>query len=160
MEEISEELVDKTLQEVFDLSPDQANKEMLKLSQDQPDLLAFMVELTEELDPEAREIGIYIFFVVHRMFQASRTKIKRVPSKKIIKCYQDNESLMESLEGAHEKFLDIAARVQVSRQPNVMKYMVDALMEEEDDSVTLMEYDQELLFLLLKTVVEVLDRIT
>jgi len=38
MEVISEELVDKAWQEVGGLNHDQANKEMVKLSQSQPDL--------------------------------------------------------------------------------------------------------------------------
>lgn len=159
MEVISEELVDKAWQEVGGLNPDQANKEMIKLSQTQPDLLAFMVELTEELDQEARELGIYLFFVVYRMFHASGKKIKRIPSKEIIKCYEDNENLLESLEGANERFLERSARSQVFRQPNVMKYVVDALMDDED-SVALTEYDKGLLFLLLKTVVDVHDRVS
>ena len=159
MELISEKLVQKAWQEGGGLNPDQANTEMLKLSESQPDLLAFMVELTEELDPEARELGIYLFFVVYRMFQDSRRKIKKIPSKEIIKCYEDNENLLESLEGANERFLERSARGQVFRQPNVMKYVVDAIMDEED-SVALTEYDKGLLFLLLKTVVEVLDKVT
>ena len=67
---------------------------------------------------------------------------------------------MESLEGSHERFFDRAARVQVSRQPYVMKYVVDALMEEQEDSAALSEEDKGFLFLLLKTVVEVLDKVT
>ena len=73
--------------------------------------------------------------------------------------YAGTESLLEGLEGAHERFLERAARVQLFRQPNVMKYVVDAIMDEED-SVALTEYDKGLLFLLLKTVVEVLDKVT
>jgi hypothetical protein len=94
------------------------------------------------------------------MFQASRKKIKRIPSQEIIKCHEENESLMESLEGAHERFLDRAARVQVSRQPYVMKYVVDALMEEDEDAAALTEDDKGFLFLLLKTVVDALDKVT
>ena len=160
MEPISEELVEKTWQEVAGLSPVRAKKEMLRVGQCQPDLLAFLMESTEELDPEARELAIYMFFVVYRMFQAARKKIKKIPSKEIIKCHEENESLMESLEGSHERFLDRAARVQVSRQPYVMKYVVDALMEEDEDSAALSEEDKGFLFLLLKTVVEVLDKVT
>jgi len=41
-----------------------------------------------------------------------------------------------------------------------MKYVVDALMEEQEDSAALSEEDKGFLFLLLKTVVEVLDKVT
>jgi hypothetical protein len=62
MEPISEELVEKTWQKVAGLSPARANKEMLKVGQGQPDLLAFLMEFTEERDLEARELAIYMFF--------------------------------------------------------------------------------------------------
>ena len=68
---------------------------------------------------------------------------------------------MERLEGAHDKFLDRVASVQTSRQPHVVNYVVDALMEEEDegeDAVALTEEQKGFLYLLLKTVIDVLDQ--
>jgi hypothetical protein len=68
---------------------------------------------------------------------------------------------MERLEGAHEKFLDRIASIQTSRQPYVVNYVVDALMEEEDEveeAVSLTEEQKGFLFLLLKTVIDVLDQ--
>jgi hypothetical protein len=116
--------------------------------------------LTEDLEPEVKELAIYIGFVVYRIFEGSRNKIKKITSKEIIYCYEYNQDLMERLEGANEKFIDRIARVQVSKQPYVMKYVVDALMEEseEEDGVELTDEDKCFLFLLLKTVVDLLDK--
>ncbi len=160
MELIPEEIVEKTWQEVAGFSPIRANKEMVKIGSNQPDLLAFMTELTKEMDQEVKELGIYIFFVVYRMFQKIQGKIKRIPSEEIIECHEHNENLMGRLEGAHEKFLDRAASIQMSKQPYVMKYVVDALMEEEEgeDAIELTDEDKGFLFLLLKTVMDVLDQ--
>ena len=44
--------------------------------------------------------------------------------------YDENTRLIESLKGAHEKFIDRIANVQVSKQPYVMKYVLEALMED------------------------------
>ena len=68
---------------------------------------------------------------------------------------------MGRLEAADEKFLDRIASVQTSRQPHVVNYLVDALMEEEDegeDAVALTEEQKGFLYLLLKTVIDVLDQ--
>lgn len=73
-----------------------------------------------------------MFLVVYRMFQKVHGKIKKISPEEIIKCYEQNEGLMERLEGAHEKFLDRIASAQTSRQPYVVHYVVDALMEEEE----------------------------
>ncbi|HUL36822.1 MAG TPA: hypothetical protein VLW47_03990 [Thermodesulfobacteriota bacterium] len=67
---------------------------------------------------------------------------------------------MGRLEGAHERFLDRIAGVQTSKQPKVVNYVVDALMEEDEgeDAVTLTDEQKRFLFLILKTVIDVLDQ--
>ncbi len=83
-------------------------------------------------------------------------------SQKLVDSRYD-DPLMERLEGAQEKFLDRIAGIQIAEQPHVMKYVVDTLVEEEeddDDLEDLTEEDKGLLFLVLKTVVELLNRAT
>jgi hypothetical protein len=160
MEPIPEAIVEKTWQEVGGFSPDRAKKEMMKIGNSQPDLLAFVTESAKEMSQEVRELAIYMFLVVYRMFQKTHEKIKKISSEEIIKCYEQNEGLMERLEGAHEKFLDRVASVQTSRQPYVVKYVADALMEDDEgeDTEALTEEQKGFLFLLLKTVIDVLDQ--
>jgi len=161
MEPIPEELVEETWQEVAGFTLDRAYKEMARTSKNQPDLVAFIMEFTQELDQEVRELTTYMAFVVYRMFQkSSRKKIKKISAEEIIDCYEANENLMEGLEGIHEKFLDRIARVQLSGQPYVTRYVVETLMEmpEEEDPIALTEEDIGFLFLLLKTVIDVLDK--
>jgi hypothetical protein len=160
MKPIPEEIVEKTWQEFTGFSPDRAKKEMMKVGNSQPDLLAFIMESSQETAQEVRELAIYMFVVVCRMFQKAYGKIKKISSEEIIECYEHNEGLMERLEGAHEKFLDRIASVQTSRQPYVVKYVVDALMEEDEgeEAVALTEEQKGFLFLLLKTVIDVLDQ--
>ncbi len=43
---------------------------------------------------------------------------------------KNSRRFMESLEGAHEKFIARIANVQVSKQPYVMKYVLEALLED------------------------------
>jgi hypothetical protein len=160
METVPEEIVEKTWQEVAGFSPDRAKKEMMKIGNRQQELLAFVTGSAKEMGQEVRELAIYMFLVVYRMFQEAHGKIKKISSEEIIECYDHNESLMERLKGAHDKFLDRVASVQTSRQPYVVKYVVDALMEddEREDAGALTEEQKGLLFLLLKTVIDVLDK--
>lgn len=157
---IPEEIVEKTWQEVADFSPLRANKEMMKIGNNQPELLAFMMESSKEMRQEVRELGIYMFVVVYRMFQKAYGKIKKISSEEIIECYEHNEGIMERLEGAHEKFLDRITSVQTSSQPYVVKYVVDALMEEDEegDALALTDEQKGFLFLMLQTVIDVLDQ--
>jgi hypothetical protein len=160
MEPIPEGIVEKTWQEVAGFSPDRAKKEMIKIGNSQPELLAFVTESAKEMGQEVRELAIYMFVVIYRIFQEVHRKIKKIPSEEIIKCYEQNEGLLERLEGAHEKFFDRVASVQTSRQPYVVKYVADALMEDDEgeDALALTDEQKGFLFLLLKTVIDVLDQ--
>jgi hypothetical protein len=161
MEPIPEELVEETWQEVSSFASGRMIKEMGLVSKSQPELLAFMMEFVQDLDQEVKELAVYMFYVIFRMFQkSSRKRIKEISTESIIECYEKNEDLIQSLEGIHQKFLDRIARIQLSSQPYVMKYVVETLIDapEEEDPVALTEEDTGFLFLLLKTVVDVLDK--
>ncbi len=161
MEMISETLVEETWEEVAGFSPPHGQNEMSKLEQEQPEILSFLVEFTKDLKQDVQELAIYIFFVVYRIFKkSSGKKIRKISADEIIECFESNEKLMEKLEGTHEKFLERITRTQILTQPYVMKYVVDTLMEapEEEDPIHLTEEDTGYLFLLLKTVIDLLDK--
>ena len=83
---VPEEIVEKTWHEVAVFSPGRAKKEIMKIGNDQPELLAFVTELTKEMDRAVKELAIYIFLVVYRMFQKAHGKIKKISSEEIIEC--------------------------------------------------------------------------
>ncbi len=58
MEPIAEEIVEKTWQEVAGFSPDRAKKEMMRIGNSQPELLAFVTESSKEIGQVVRELAI------------------------------------------------------------------------------------------------------
>ena len=152
--------MEKTWQEVAGFIPDRAKKELIKIGSSQPNLLAFVTDSPQEMAREVRELAIYMFVVVYRAFQKAHGKVKKISSEEIIECYEHNEGLMGRLEGADEKSLDRIASLQTSKQPYVVNYVIDALMEEDEgeDALVLTEEQKGFLFLLLKTVIDVLDQ--
>lgn len=159
MDPLSKEFVEKTWQQVAKFTLDRANKEMIAMGKNQPDLLAFLMAYTDDLRQDVKELAIYIAFVIYKMFLDSSGKIPGISSKEIMALYDKNTSLIESIEGTHEKFIDRIASVQVSKQPYVMKYVLEALTEEaEEDGIALTEEDIGSLFILFKTEIEVLDK--
>ena len=159
MKPLSEELVEETWQEFASFTPTQVNKEAKKIAKGQSDLLSFMVEFTEELDQEVKELAIYMFFVVNRIFaKGYRKKIKKASPEEIIECYEKNEKLMESLGGAHEKIFERIAQVQLSTQPYVVRCVVETLFEESQDNNSIIsDEDTGYLYLLMKTVIDVFN---
>jgi len=159
MDPLSGGFVEKTWQQIAKFTLDRANKEMIAMGKNQPDLLAFLTAYTDDFQQEVKELAIYIAFVVYKMFLDSSGKIPKISSKEIMARHEENTLLIESLEGAHEKFIDRIASIQVSKQPYVMKYVLEALMEDaEEDGINLTEEDIGSLFILFKTEIEVLDK--
>jgi hypothetical protein len=159
MDSLSKQFVEKTWQEVADFSPTRADKEMIAMGKSQPDLLAFLMAYTDDLPQEVKELAIYIAFVVYKMFLDSRGKISRISSREIMATYDENARFLKSLEEVHEKLIDRIANVEVSKQPYVMKYVLEALVEDtEEEGIDLTEEDIGILFMLIKTEIEVLDK--
>jgi hypothetical protein len=73
--------------------------------------------------------------------------------------YADNEHYLQNLEGVDERLLERIVKAQKPNQPHVMNYIIEALMEDPEESEIgeLTEEDAGFLFILLKTVMEVLD---
>ena len=159
MKPLSEEFVEKTWQQVAEFTLDRGNKEMLAMGKNQPDLLAFLMAYTDDLSQEVKELAIYIAFVVYKMFLDSGGKIPKISSREIMARYNENALFLEGLEGTHEKIIDRIANVTVSKQPYVMKYVLEALMgDAEEEGIDLTEEDIGFIFMLLKTEIEVLDK--
>ena len=157
---LSEELVEKTWRRVAAFYPDIANREMTTMGKKQPELLAFLMAYTDDLGQEAKELAIYIAFVVYKMFSdSSGGKLRKITSKEIMAVYDENMHLIESIDGAQDKFIDRIAAVQVSKQPYVMKYVLEALMEDVgENDIELTEEDIGSLYTILKTEIDVLDK--
>ena len=134
MKTIPEELVEETWQEVAGFPPGRAVVEMERLNKKQPELLSFMMTFTQDMNRDVSELAIYMLVVVWRIFEkGSKKKLRKILSKEITKCHESNLEMMEKLEGAHEKFLERVAKVQLAAQPYVIKYVVDTLMEPRED---------------------------
>lgn len=157
---ISEAIVEATWQDSASLSPAEGRREFDRLAKGQPALLAFVLAESENLTRDAGELANYLFFVIARMFYAAAPKILRVSIKAVEACAAEVETSVASLEGAHSKFLERAARVLSGRQPHVFGYLTDAIMEAPDDdgdALALTADDEGKIFLTLATVIKALD---
>ena len=158
---ITAQIVDETWQEVADWPEQKANDEMMALARRQPYLLAFVTAHAEEMSEDGAELAVYLLFNVVRMFEKGAGELKRVPEDAILKRFEANEQLLAGLSEAHPKFFEQVARASADRQPHVMGYVVEAIVEEpEDEPLDIEEDEYGTIFLLLLTVVDVLDERT
>jgi hypothetical protein len=160
MDPIPEELVDGICAEVAELTPETGYQESIAVSKDQPEIIAFIAEMTEDLEQEVRELTIFMFIPIYRMFQkAYGESIEMITPEEIIKCYEENEDLLKSLGGTHDKFFERIAEVQMASQPYVIRYVVETLFEavKGERPILFGEEDMGYLFLLMKTVIDALN---
>jgi hypothetical protein len=164
IEPLPEDLVEEAWEEYSNFSTDQGDKEVRRVAKLQPNLLSFMIEVTEELDEDAKELGIFMFFVIHRMFEKGYgKKIRKVTEKEITTLHEENQNMLEELTDADEKTWETMVSSQISGQPYVFQYLVDTLFEEpeeDEEPEFLGEEDKSILFMVLKTVIDLLDRKT
>ncbi len=158
---LPEPLVEDTIVEVANLPATTVERELEQVVTKQRDLAAFVAAYSEDMSLEAIELGFYMFFTIHHMFQnAAGGELERIRGGRVERCLDQNEDLLARLEGAHEKFIERIAEVESSRQPYVMRYLVETLIEapEGDDAVPLTEEETGTLFVVLKTVIDVFDQ--
>lgn len=160
MHTVQEHVVESTWREVASLDPTSAAQLMEDAATRQPALLAYVMASTNEWRPPVSELAVYLYFVVLRMFEVSAPKEFKQVSMPQLELHVDrNESLLDRLQPAHERFLERAAEAESAKQPFVVRYILEALFEDEHPDVTPPFTDDETgrLYLTLKIIVDALD---
>lgn len=130
-----------------------------KVASRQSELVSCVLEYLEDEDEDAAELGFYMFSVLCLMYEkACKTKLKRISGSKLARALERNEDFAGNLEDADERFIERVAATQLERQPHVMKYVVETILEPEDDEyVDLTEEAIGAIYLLMLSVIDVLD---
>lgn len=160
---LPEEVVVETAKEFSGLTPQQLSDETEDISISQPGILSFITEFTEDLDTGIRDLTIYIFIVIYSMFEAGYgDNIEEISFEETIESYENNAALMDRMNGSNDRIYQNMAKVQMSAQPYVIKYVVETLYNasQAEDPVLFSEEDMSYLFLLLKSIIDVLNRKT
>lgn len=163
---ISEETVDDAWQTVGDFEAEQAADEMQRISDANPELLAFVSVLSEDMSDEAQELAYYIFVVVYTMFDSEYEGVPEISHETVAEQYDKAADALNVLAEANEsdddEGIDLASVQKLTHQPNVMKYVVESLTESQDgdDPIELTDDEFGGLMLILKTVVDTLHEAT
>ena len=162
MDVIPDALVEETWQEMGSWSDEDVRRLMKRIARTQGPLLVFVMTLTEHLSAGAKQLALYLFAMIQRMFWKTPGRVRRARPTEIEAAYERNLEFLSRFENADERFLEGAASSMDLSQPFVMKYLVEALIEapEEDDPIVLSEEETGELFLILKTVIDTLDKIS
>lgn len=154
---VSEDLVEASWQEVGAFSAQRAHQHMMQLARRQKELLAFVTAMTADLSDAAQEMAIYAFVVICHMFESSSRKpLPKAKRARIMDAYEKINADLGSLTTAHEQFLTRFAIVATEKEPFVMRYVTEVLLEPDDPEELLNDDEIGEVFIYLKTVVDVL----
>ena len=160
MASIPREIVESTSARVGEMPPRDARRAMERAAGQQPALLAYVMAATQDERAPVHELAIYLYFVVLRIFEVGAgSRVPEIGMDAVESRAEANEDALERLETAHEGFVERAAEVATARQPFVLRYVVDALFapREDDPDAALDEEEAGFVFLILKTVIDLLD---
>ncbi len=160
MASISEEVVQSTSTRVGELPPRDARRAMERAAGQQPALLAYLMAATQDERAPVHELALYLYFVVLQVFEAGAGRpVPEIGMDAVERRAEANEEALERLETAHEGFVERAAEAAAARQPFVLRYVVEALFapREDDPDAVLDEEEAGFVFLILKTVIDLLD---
>lgn len=160
MKRIGEVLIEDSCRDVADLDAPTLASQMEALSRSQPNLLAFVMATCEELSSETAELGVFLFFVVCRIFERARGgTLTEVSEDRILAAEERTEEALASLGAPDEDLLETMVGMEYSSQPELIQYVVEVLTAygEEEGEAQLSGEEEWLLFCALSTVIDVLD---
>lgn len=162
MKFINAKLVEDTWQEPENWTKSKIDREHAKLIAEQRDLETFVATYISEYNEEVQGVGLWVFFMVYRMYRKAYEKpIPIINTKKILDKHKDNEHFFETLVDAHEKMINRIAETRFCSQPEVWRYITEALIESNGpEDVELTDDIIGDLFAMFKTIVELLDDAT
>lgn len=134
-----------------------------RMEKEQPEIMAFLMAADyDTFNQDERELVFYLGMVVWEMMRQGTPRPQQVSEERLYQLVERTDQMVESLMGESEgDFVAVATQVfKNHNQLNVLRYIVEALFEmEEDDEDTEIRDDMKgLIFLNLKTMVEALDQ--
>ncbi len=160
MKPISQEIVEKTWQEISNLQDMEATLLMTKMEQDQPGVLAYLMAAGDDLlNQDERELLLYLGTVVWQIMLQGTRSLRRVTIPQLESAENTNFSTLDDLSGESPGDLIAAVEEMIAdyNQPEVLKYVVEALMEEDDEEIDITEDSKGLMLIYLKTVIDCFD---
>lgn len=160
MKPITQEIVEKTWQKISGLEDEKMALLRAQMDQEQPGVLSYLMAAGDDLlNEDERELLLYLGTVVWQiMLQGSRS-LRRVTIPQLEFAENANFSTLDDLSGESPADLIAAVEEMVASysQPEVLKYVIEALMEEDDEEIDITEDGKGLMLIYLKTVIDCFD---
>ena len=133
---ISVETVEDVLQKMSNMSDAQAEELTTQMSEEQPMVFAYLLAMSENeaFNQNETETFLYIGMVAWQIARAGVKDLKKVTEKELDGIEKANEDLLEKMASDSAGDFVSAAESMVENypEPELLRYVTTALMEDED----------------------------
>jgi len=136
MKTISSEIVEKTWKEVATTPIQEAFQLAKRLHEQQPSVSVYLLGVGgDNLNRDERELLFYLGVVVWQIMLQGDIPLNKITDKMLDEAEELNMKMLEYLEDESEEDFIKTAEIIIKNynQPNVLKYVVEALMEEHEE---------------------------
>jgi hypothetical protein len=133
---ISAETVTRTLERISAMNPAQVQVMVNEMSKEQPFILAYLLATSENeaFDEGETETFIHAGVVIWQLMRQNPNGTRSITERRLKKAEKANEALLEKMASDSEGDFISAAEATVvnSPEPEVLRYITEALMEDEE----------------------------
>jgi hypothetical protein len=143
------------------MSPQEMPKLINLMSKEQPFILTYLMAIDNAIfNQDERELLFYLGVVVWQIMSQGSTPLPKVTQETLDEIEESNTKMLEYLEGESEtSFIEtVETIVKNYNQPEVLRYVIEALMEESDEEPLIRDEYKGIMMINLKTVIDCFDK--
>lgn len=161
MNPISSEIVEKTWKEIGGQSPETAPEMIKHMTKKQPVILAHLMASGHDiLNRDERELLLYLGIVIWQIMLQGDTPLPKVTEKTLEDIDKSNMKMLEYLEGESDTgFIETTEQLfKDYLQPEVLKYVIEAIMEEPHEDCQIRDEYKGIMVIYLKTIIDCFNK--
>ncbi len=154
---ISSEIIEKTWQKISGSSVKKAQKLINRMSEEQPFVLAYLLGVDDDIFSQyEREDLIFLGVAVWQVMLQGDKPLPKVTDTMLKEAEDNNFKLVERLNKKKGASIEKASMqmIESHKQPEILKYLLEAIMEETDTNSPDSDDHGGLMFIDLKTVLD------
>ena len=158
---IPADVVATTWKEMAAGSVADAGKWADRMTKEQPFVLAYLLAIGErDFNPDEAQLLVYLGTVVWQIFDRSSRQLAKVNGDVLDRTEKSNAKMLEYLEGESEAGFVETVRGLLGgyNQVEVLRYVINALMEEPEEGCDIRGDNMGAMFIHLKTVIDCFDQ--
>lgn len=159
MNTISAEIVEQTWVEMNQMNPEEMIRTVTELSEEQPELLVYLMGAADEVfNQDEREMFIYVGTAVWQMMRRGERALQMISEEDIFEAEDRNIEMLEKMaEESPGDFMAMTGKMLSEyNQIEILRYIVEAIMEDDED-LEIREESRGWMLICLKSVVDCLD---